>query len=663
MKKQFILLFFLIGFFSLSAQESARESIMLDETIIQAYKADASMPVSYKNMDEAAINVQNTGQEPAQILSNMPSINAYSDAGNFQGYSYFRLRGMDQTRINMTLDGIPLNEPEDQGAYFSNYPDFFNSLQTIQVQRGVGTTSNGVASYAGSINFESVNTQGERSGELGMNYGSYNTYRAYGEFLSGVKKGKSLYIRASALGSDGYKYHSGNKSYSTFLSSELQKRNHHLKFVGFIGNQQNEMAWIGVSKAQINEDARTNGNASEEDDCFTQALVSLQDRWTLSDSWVLNSTVYYNVLDGNYDFDYNNYLGLTSTDEMYNYDFLHHFAGFISNINWYHKNLKFNAGIHANTYNRRHIGSELTYGKLYENTGYKKEFSSFAKLRYALGNFTLYGDVQYRYTNFDYEGSVDMEKLDWNFLNPKVGLVYQLNENCNLYYSFGRSGREPTRNDLFSGSDDLYADASGEADINEMDAEYVNDHELGVRLNTSKLALSANFYYMAFENEIVLNGSYGPNGLALHGNVANSYRSGFELDLTLSLTDRFYCANNSSFAHNRISEEGVEFQPVLSPPVIVNQLIGFKTKKLNTSISGKYQSDSYVDFANAYKVPSFYTFNWRATYAFKKVDFQVEINNLTDRRVIASGYLGDDGTPLYFAQAPLNFNLALVWNL
>lgn len=663
MKKHFILLFFLIGSLSLAAQQSISDTILLDETIIQAYKADNSMPVSFKNMDAVAIEMQNTGQEPAQILSNMPSVNAYSDAGNFQGYSYFRLRGMDQTRINMTLEGIPLNEPEDQGAYFSNYPDFFNSLQAIQVQRGVGTTSNGVASYAGSINFESINTQGEANKEVGMNYGSYNTYRAYGEFLSGVKKGKSLYFRASALGSDGYKYHSGNKSYSAFLSSELQKNNHHLKFVGFIGNQQNEMAWIGVSKAQIDEDARTNGNASGEDDSFTQALVSIQDRWTLNENWVFNNTVYYNVLDGNYDFDYNNYLGLSSTDEMYNYDFRHHFAGFISNINGYRKNLKFNAGIHANTYNRRHIGSELTLGKLYENTGYKKEFSSFVKLRYALGKFTLYGDLQYRYTNFDYEGSVDMEKVDWNFLNPKVGLVYQLNKNCNFYYSFGRSGREPTRNDLFNGNDDLYANASGEADLNQMNAEYVNDHELGMRLKTSKLSLSANLYYMAFENELVLNGNYGPNGLALHGNVAESYRSGVELDLTISLTDHFYYTNNSSFAYNRISEGDVEFQPVLSPPVLVNQLIGFKTKKLNTSIRAKYQSDSYVDFANAYKVPSFYTFSWRGTYAFKKVDFQVEINNLTDQKVISSAYLGDDGTPLYFVQAPLHFTIGLVWNL
>lgn len=637
------------------------DTIVLEETVIQAYRASRSMPVTFKNLSKKELDILNTGQEPSVILSYTPSINSYSDAGNYQGYSYYRLRGIDQTRINMTLDGIPLNEPEDQGVYFSNYPDFFNSINSMQIQRGVGTSTNGVASYAGSINFQSPNLLDEKAGRVGSNYGSFNTYRIFGEFNSGIKNDKALYTRVSYLSSNGYKYHSGNKSTSAFLSYGILKTKHRFKFTGFIGNQKNQLAWIGVPIDTINEDPRTNGNSNENDN-FSQALLSLQHSWTISKNMVLNNTAYYNFLDGNYDFDLNNFLGFPSTDEMYNYDFKHNFIGYFSNINWYLKNLKVNAGIQLNTFNRRHIGSERTLGQLYENIGFKNEFSSFIKLRYSFNQFVLFGDLQYRYTDFDYDGTVQFEKLKWNFINPKAGINYLISDKVNIYYSFGVSGREPTRNDLFNGEDNLPADSLGNPIFNDVRPEYVQNHELGTKLAYENWQLAANIYYMNFENEIVLNGQYGPNGLPLHSNVARSFRSGIEIDLKIKFLRNIIYQNSSSYSYNQISENDVEFSPILTPSLIVNQTIAYQSKKLHVGCNLKYQSESYIDFENRNKLPSFFTTDIFGIYKYKAFDFRLSVNNVSNERVISNGYIGIYGTPLFFVQAPINFTGGVTWN-
>lgn len=662
MNKSILTLLLVINASLTWSQVQQKDSILLSEATIMAKAVDQTIPVSFADIDQQQLNRLNTGQEPSQILTTLPSVTAYSDAGNFVGYSYFRLRGIDQTRINMTLDGIPLNEPEDQGAYFSNFPDFFNSLQSVQMQRGVGTSSNGVSSYAGSINFQSVSLIGVSGSEIGVNYGSYQTYRVYGEHKSIYKPNQGFYIRVSALGTDGYKYHSGNTSYSGFLSGSKVFGKHQLKLSGFIGNQKNEMAWIGVSKQQIDDDPQTNANSDEVDN-FKQTLWSVQHTWNIKPNLIQNNTVYYNFLDGNYDFDLNNYLGYPSSDELFNYDFQHHFTGLISNINWYKGHWKINGGINVNAYNRCHTGSEKALGQLYQNTGFKKEFSTFSKIRYTVNRFHIYGDVQYRYTNFDYDGSVAFDKLEWNFINTKLGVVYDLSQNWNAYYSFGRSGREPTRNDIFNGEDDLLQDENGEAVINTTRAEYVNDHELGVRLTKNNVALTLNGYYMDFSNELVLNGNYGPNGLALHGNVDQSYRSGIELDLYAHISSHVFVFNQSAFSRNMIKEDGVEFEPILTPEIVINQGLGYRYKALRTQVVLRYQSKAFIDFANDHTAPSFCTLDWQGIYSYKNIDVKLNVYNLCNQDIISSGYLNWDGTPLYFAQAPINFNIGLTWKL
>ncbi len=668
MKQHTFTIFIIFIFYSLtlSAQTatsntpSLSDTIELKETTIQAYRADKTLPLTFKNINKLFIDNINTGQEPSQILSTTPSIHSYSDAGNYQGYAYFRLRGIDQTRVNMTLDGIPLNEPEDQGVYFSNYPDFFNSVQSIQIQRGVGTTTNGVASYAGSINFQSPNLRDTAKTEIGGNYGSFNTYRLYGEYNSGFKENKALYFRLTHQGSDGYKFHSGNLSSSAFLSTCIRNDKNSIKLTGFIGNQKNELSWIGVAKDTIKAEPRTNGNANE-DDNFTQSLLSLQHSWQLKPNIKMNTTVYYNYLDGNYDFDLNNFLGYNSTDEMYNYDFQHHFAGVFSNINWYTNHFKAHGGIHYNTIDRRHIGSERTLGKLYSNHGYKSEFSSFVKINYTIQRLNIFADVQYRHTDFDYTGSISFDKLKWDFINPKMGINYFIKKEINIYYSYGKCSREPTRNDIFYGEDNLYADDDGYAIYSDIASEQVNNHELGIKTQQTRWHLNANLYLMNFKNEIVLNGQYGPNGLALHSNVANSFRSGIEVDFAVKFPNGISYTNNSSISQNRISEEDINFEPILSPSLISNQRLKYSTKYFNAGINIRYQEQNYIDFENENKVPAFTTIDLLGDIYLKSLTIQFKVNNVQNKTSLTSGYMNIYDTPLYFVQAPINFNFGLKW--
>lgn len=639
----------------LKAQTSESDSIKQIEEVIITYQADKLTPVTFQNIYSKEIKAKSTGQEPSFLLSQTPSITNYSDAGNSQGYSYFRLRGIDQTRINMTLDGVPLNEPEDQGAYFSNYPDILNSISKIQIQRGVGTTNNGAASYGGSVQLFSPNLSDSSKTTFGLGYGSFNSFRAYGEYNSGIKHKKALYVRASQINSDGYKYNSSNNSQSVFLSSGLFYDKSTWKLNILVGQQKNEMAWLGVSDSLIKIDRRTNANSTQEKDRFIQGLVQLQNSWQINQNSFLQSSIYYTFLKGNYDFDLNNFLGLPSSEELFNYAVQSNLVGLFSNYTYSKNNFNWTTGLHGNIYNRRHIGSEQVIGKLYQNTGFKNEISVFTKADYKFKQFTVFADIQYRYVNFDYNGLVSFQKMDWNFINPKVGISVNPNANSIFYYSIGSTGREPTRNDMFGGNDDLLGDSLGNAILANTDSEYVLNHELGFRFQKKKLSLNLNLYYMDFKNEIVLDGKFGPNGLALTNNVEQSIRTGIEMNVSYKINKYFTLINNSSFNYSRIKEQSEKFSPILTPPLIINQEIEFNKSNFILALSARYQHSSFIDFANEEIVNGYFLLNSRASYNINKFQFSIFLNNITNTKYFNQGYVDFDGSKKYFVQAPVNF--------
>ena len=650
-------LFLIFASYQLSiAQDTTKiDATKILQEVVVTYQANKSTPITFQNISAKELEIKSTGQEPSFIISETPSITNYSDAGNSQGYSYFRLRGIDQTRINMTLDGVPLNEPEDQGAYFSNYPDIFNSVRKIQIQRGVGTTKNGVASYGGSIQLFSPNLNDSTKTTFGLGYGSYNSLRLFGEYNSGIKDQKAIYVRASQIYSDGYKYNSSNNSKSIFISAALFSDNSTWRLNLLAGQQQNEMAWLGVSDSLTNVDRRLNANSNQEEDKFTQYLTQIQNNWQISPSSFLQSSVYYTFLRGNYDFDFNNFLGFQSTDELYNYAFQSNLVGFFSNYTFSKENLNWTTGFHGNIYNRRHDGSEKGLGQLYQNTGYKNEISAFTKIDYTYKWLTFYGDVQYRNVNFDYEGSVSFDKIDWQFINPKGGLNAQVSHNGSIYYSVGYTGREPTRNDMFGGNDDLLSDSTGMAVLWNTNPEYVLNHELGFRYQENKLDFNLNLYYMDFKNEIVLDGKFGPNGLALTNNVEQSFRTGIELSVSYRINDHFWLVNNSAINYSRIKEQTEKFSPILTPPIIINQEAIYRYNNFSLSLSARYQDRSYIDYANSASLNSYLLINSRASYELKDFRFSLFLNNITNAKYFNNGYVDFDGSEKYFVQAPTNF--------
>ena len=663
MTKYFIL--FLLTILT-SRQLKAQDTLRLDTTktmqeVIITYQADKLTPITFQNINSKDLKTKSIGQEPSFLLSETPSITNYSDAGNSQGYSYYRLRGIDQTRINMTLDGVPLNEPEDQGAYFSNYPDILNSVSKIQIQRGVGTSKNGVASYGGSIQLFSPNLYDSTKTTFGFGYGSFNSLRAFGEYNSGLKKHKAIYARASEVFSDGYKYNSSNKSQSVFISGGLFYDKSTWKMNLLAGHQQNQLAWLGVSDSLISIDRQTNANKNEKDQ-FTQCFAQLQNNWRPNNYSSVQSSIYYTFLKGNYDFNLNGFLGLPTTSELYNYAFQSNLIGFFSNYTFSKKRFNLTTGIHGNTYDRKHIGSEKTLGQLYKNTGYKNEASVFTKVNYTFKWLTFFADIQYRYSTFDYKGTVALDKMQWHFINPKAGLSVEVKPNSIIYYSIGSTGREPTRNDLFGGNDDLLADSLGNAILSIKTPEYVLNHELGFRHQSSKLNFNLNLYYMDFKNEIVLDGKFGPNGLALTNKVEQSFRTGVELSVTYKISKSFSLINNSSFNYSRIKEQKEVFTPILTPPLIINQEAVYSYKGFSVAVSARYQDKSFIDFANTSTVKSYFLLNGRVSYDIKGFQFCVFINNITNSKYFNNGYVDFDGSKKYFVQAPTNFYASIKYS-
>lgn len=653
-----LVLFALLFCTTTAAQDTLNSDTTYRLNEITIYSANEFNTATHIDLDDSAVFVKSTGQEASSIFSETPSVSIYSDAGNSQGYSYIRMRGIDQTRINITYDGVPLNEPEDQGAYFSNYPDLLASASKIQVQRGVGTTKNGVASYGGSIQLHSASFTDSLNVFAGIGYGSFNNVHTYAGVNTPLGEKFNLYLRAAEVYSDGYKHHSSNHSQSVVASLAFHDENVFYRLNIISGHQQNELAWLGVRDSLIRLDRRTNANSNEKDN-FQQHLFQFYLSEAESRNVTRQFSIYYTFLQGNYDFDLNNFIGLPSTGEMYNYAFRSDLIGIYHNIAWTPGAFRLAAGVHGNLYARSHTGSVNTAGQLYTNTGHKREANAFIRASYNFNRLTLFADMEFRITQFEYRGTDTLGPLQWMFLNPKGGATYKLNNRTTLYYTIGMNGREPTRNDIFGGNDNPLVDSLGLPVTFITQAEQVVDHELGLNFSGDKLKGSFNAYLMSFRNEIVLNGKFGPNGLPLTNNVDLSFRSGIECSVVYDITSHLRSAANVSYNYSSIKENDVEFKPILTPAGIGMLELAWHNSVFEFSLTGRYQSSSFIDYANTQQIAGFFLLNSRASYLLGKFRFSAFVNNITSTNYYSSGYVDFDGSSKYFVQAPLNFHTSV----
>ena len=638
----------------------------LEASAITAVRGEATAPVTRATIDQAEIDRRYFGQELPLLLTASPSITAYSDAGSYSGYSYMRLRGIDQSRVNITLDGIPLNDSEDHFVYFSNFPDLTNSLQSVELQRGVGASSNGVASYAGALTMESVSLAGaRRGGDIQLERGSFDSNRGSVEYATGLMPSRlSFYGRVSGQTTDGYRRHSSNKSQSFFASGGYFGDKDILKVVAFGGRARNGLAYLAASADDIEADPRVNPlNESERDD-FYQDFASVQYTRLLGADADVGVTAYGMWSGGDYD--------VRVDPDLYNYSLYSGSGGGIATARARFGRLRVVAGAHANGYKRSHFAAirPTLDARLYDNSGYKTEASAFTKLSYDVGRLSLLGDVHVRRASFRYEpdanAGIEERTIDWNFVNPKVGVSFQATSAVRVYASYGRNGREPTRNDMFAGFDNLdTTNAEFVGDFRRVRPESVRDLEAGVAWRTPRLGVQANVFSMDFHNEISPIGPLSYLGLPLRKNVESSYRRGVEVDGAFRATGALTATLNATFSQNRIDEytddaTGVTYQdvePLLTPRYLANASLRYTfLRSLAASLDGRFVGKSYL--ANTsdsrFMTPGRATADGSLTWTLDRYTLGLRANNLTNTTFFTGGYT-DGATSYYYVLPPRNW--------
>lgn len=646
---------------------------------VSAIRAEEETPVTKTDITREEIEREYHGQDVPLLMRDAPSVTAYSESGvGGAGYSYISLRGIGATRINFTLDGVPLADSEDMAAYFADFPDLARSLQSIQIQRGVGTSTFGTASFGGSVNLESVDLATEQDVDATLALGSYGNRQASVGFQSGaLGNGLAFYTRLSYLESDGFRDNSAMRQRNLFFSGSKQVGDALLKLTGFSGHEDQQLSFYATDEATLESDARSNPLRPEERDSFGYDLGQLQYIRPLSTTSNMTASVYYQRGYGWYRlFDF-------GTDTLRQYGLDGMLFGSILTYSKTSGALTANYGVHVNRFKRDHTRDDLSIdARDYENYGVKEEYNAFAKYTYDTGRWHLYGDAQVRHATFDYHGDLALESIDWTFFNPKVGARFNLDASSSVYASAGLTTREPARNDMFYGEDN----PSIAYDLHAVKPERVLDFEAGWNYRRPNLELAANVYSMNFRNEIALTGELSDIGLPLRRNVDRSYRRGVELDAVWQATRAVRLQTTANFSRNRIAEwtqfydvydvEGnwlearpvtfEDVQPLLTPTVIVSQSVGFTpTPRFSTSLTGRYVGRSYLDNTNDddFDAPAYALVDANVSYAvtpWARVSLQVN-NALDADRVYPSGYsylyyTGEvrTGTAYYYPQAGRN---------
>ena len=648
MRKFLIFIFGLIFSFNVFADEIAPVDTTLsinEVTVTSLYRNNVN--VGYLIPTQTLID-ENHGQEPSNLFKYMPNIFAMSDNGTDFGYGYFRIRGLDQTRINVTLDGMPWNEAEDYGTYFANSPDLMSSLHTIKVERGTSSSNNGTASSGGSINLESINLLDDTESYGYVGGGSFNTYKTSIVYNSGLINNSAFHVKATQQQTDGFKDNSFNNSQAfTLKYGYFFNNNHSIDILSLNGRHRNGQGWLGNTKDELEVNKHANGNIKDEDDEWFQTVNRVQYKGILNDNFILTASGYLQYQNGWYNFDLDNYMTRLvdptwgTTNILYTYGLRHYLYGGNAAMKYSKDNLSVTLGTNLYWYQREHYMDNrlddhfknVDPSEYYDNTGYKTDFNGFIAASYTLGKFNFGANVQYRYVDFDYTdhlNPVNYNKDDfgtvWNFVNYGLNIEYKLNNLNKLYVRYSEVSREPTRTDMFGGNEFF----TGDLTTNKAECSY--DVEAGYEVNTNKIKANVNLYYMYFKNERVLNGQYGLNGLPLHDTADKSYRTGIETSIDWNFFDNLHYTLNGSLSKNKISSETFDDKyHILTPSFTFNNEIYYKGKNFKVGLNNLYHSKMYMDQNNDYEIPEYLVFNVHGSYRFKNIELGARVNNIFNR--------------------------------
>lgn len=651
--------------------------VKLDEVVVSATRVATDAPVAYSNLNELQIKQDNAVKNIPSLLQTLPSVVSYTEGGTSVGNTSFRIRGTDANRINITLNGMPLNNPESQEVYWVNLPDLSNSLQSMQIQRGVGTSTNGTASFGASISMQTLGGKPKAYADISSAYGQYNTFLLSGAAGTGIlKNGLSLDARYSHVKSDGYIRNGkvDHKNIYAALSHYTDKQLIRLLYMN--GIQHTGITWEGIDPSMIDIDRRYNSAGeytddngktryydNETDNYYSNIGQLLYTRY-LTNSLTLNANLSYNNGYGYYEnyktgenfADYglgNQAVGgntyessdLTLRKLMSN-DF--YVGGF--NLGYQTGKFGLTAGGMYNYYDGSHYG-RLLWVKYNQNIpdGYewnrndaiKKDMNAFLKAEYRPSeSLSLFAEIQERYIDYKMKG-LDDDLIDlannnyYNFINPKAGLSYRFLGKNEVYASFGISNREPLRSDLKES-------LKGGADRN-IKPERLYDYELGYRYTNDIIAFSTNLYYMDYKDQLVQTGKLNDIGYKLQENVPYSYRTGIELALSYTPTEWLRLDGNLTLSRNKIKDytayytiyDPVSWKPIqpltqeeefykstdisFSPSTVGSFIITlkpFEKEDITFSFINKYVGRMYYDnTSNAEnRLPEYFVTDFTASY-------------------------------------------------
>lgn len=571
----------------------------LVEIVIIDLKANKRTPTTYTDLDTKQIEKSNYGKDLPMLLRFTPSAVVTSDAGAGVGYTGIRIRGVDPTRTNVTVNGIPLNDSESHGVFWVNMPDFSSSVGDIQVQRGVGTSANGAAAFGASVNINTNKVSEKAYGIIDNGYGSFNTWRHTVKAGTGLINNKfSVDARLSKISSDGYVDRASSDLKSFYLAGTWQGEKSTLTANIFSGREKTYQAWYGTPEALVygNQDdviayADRNYIFGDDRDNLLESGRTYnyytydnevdnygQDHYQLHFSHGFNSNLklnlkghytrgkgYYEQFKAGEDFSTYGFapvvLGtdtVTTTDLIRRRWLDNHFYGGIFSLNYKKGPFDVTFGGGANEYVGDHFGEVIwaeyasdsdIRDRYYDNQGSKFEAQSYLKGTYKRNRLTLYGDLQFRHINYEFLGIDDVsgtleevtQTASYNFLNPKLGFMVDFNHRNNVYLSMAIANREPVRNDFRENTPE-----------NRPDHEELFNLEAGYRYKGRRLMANANAYFMSYQNQLVLTGQVNDVGGYTRTNVDDSYRAGVELEVGYRILRNLNATANATFSQNKI---------------------------------------------------------------------------------------------------------------
>jgi iron complex outermembrane receptor protein len=673
----------------------------LDEVLVSAVRVSATSPVTHSNLDKKNLEKRNLGQDIPILLNFLPAVVTTSDAGAGVGYTGIRVRGSDATRVNVTINGIPYNDAESQGTFWVNLPDFTSSVENLQLQRGVGTSTNGSGAFGASLNLLTDASSGNAYAEINTAFGSYNTLKNTVKFSTGkISEHFELSGRLSKIDSDGYIDRAWSDLKSYFLQGSYSDNNTLIKGLTFGGHEKTYQAWYGTPLARIkndlegieqfisdnwlstdeaenlrNSDRRYNYYTYDNEiDNYKQDHYQLHWSETFSENWSLNLGLNFTQGKGYFE-------QFKTNESFYDYDLDPITIGnevidetdlirrrwldntfYVANINARYKtdNIELLFGTSISTYEGDHYG-EIIWSqyasqsairdRYYQSDANKNDSNIFGKLTYKLNNsWLLFGDLQGRFVSYNTSGltseryPIAIDKT-YSFFNPKAGVTHKLNGNNSLYLSYARAQREPNRNDFENGVEK---------------AEKLNDFELGWRHNNEHIRINLNLYYMAYRDQLVLTGAVDDVGAPIRATSGKSYRTGLEIDAYIKLYETFIWQPNFGLSSNKnvdffapingtpvdLGTTNLSFSPdlVISNTLTYSPILAFQISLLSKYVGEQYMGnlDSAVSKSDILK--SYFVNDLNASYEIhpkkilKTIRFTALINNLFNTKYISNGY-------------------------